>query len=160
MLASAAADSLRRLRAVIETTFCPLTLAQRARCAAAMRVRPAAEIPPLRDDPVRFSAESALVRRSSSDMRRVRSCSSCLSTEVRLAMADHCTRPGVAGGGGRLHGPAGGAPSFPRSRTGKPPLDEIQQCFQAHARIEHLGHILNPEPCFFACHSKSLDRAH
>jgi hypothetical protein len=52
-------------RAVIETTFSPLAFAQRARCAAAIRARPEAEILPLRDDPVTFKAESAFVRLSS-----------------------------------------------------------------------------------------------
>ena len=53
------------LRVVNETTFRPFTLAHLARCAAAIRERPAAEILPLRDDPFRLSAESALLSLSS-----------------------------------------------------------------------------------------------
>jgi hypothetical protein len=44
ILLRAAGDIVRPLRPTIETTFCPLLLAHRARWAAAMRARPAAEI--------------------------------------------------------------------------------------------------------------------
>jgi len=61
----AAGDIVRPLRAVIETTL-PLAFAQRARCAAAIRARPAVEILlPVLLLPTPFSAEIALLRRSS-----------------------------------------------------------------------------------------------
>jgi hypothetical protein len=44
MRAIAAADILRLLRLAIETTLCPWTFAQRARWAAAIRARPAADM--------------------------------------------------------------------------------------------------------------------
>jgi hypothetical protein len=61
-----AAGDILRLWAEMETTLFPLTLAQRARLAAEIRARPAADIvvlPVLLFEP--FSAESALLRRSS-----------------------------------------------------------------------------------------------
>ena len=62
----AAGDIVRPLRAVIETTL-PFAFAQRARCAAAIRARPAVEILllPVLLLPTPFSAEIALLRRSS-----------------------------------------------------------------------------------------------
>jgi hypothetical protein len=60
-----AAGDILRLWAEMETTFFPLALAQRARCAAAIRARPEGEILPLRDAPFVLRAESALVRPSS-----------------------------------------------------------------------------------------------
>jgi hypothetical protein len=57
-----AAGDILRLWPEIETTFFPWALAQRARCAAAIRARPAAEIAPLRDDPFTLSTQRALVR--------------------------------------------------------------------------------------------------
>jgi len=51
-----------RFGAAMETTFPALTFAQRARCAAAIRARPAADTPAPRDDPFAFSAASALLR--------------------------------------------------------------------------------------------------
>jgi hypothetical protein len=65
-----------RLCAVIETTLRPLTFAHRARWAAAILWRPAADMPLLRGAPFAFRAASALLRLSSSDVRRLRSCSS------------------------------------------------------------------------------------
>src|SRR6266850_2392947 len=82
----AAGDIVCPLRLAIDTTFCPLTFAQRARCAAAIRARPPADILPLRNDPLTFSADSALLTLSSCDLRRPRSCSSWLSTELRLVI--------------------------------------------------------------------------
>jgi len=58
-----AAGDIVLLRAVIETTFFPLSFAHLARCAAAIRARPAADIVllPVRL-PVPFSAVIALLR--------------------------------------------------------------------------------------------------
>jgi hypothetical protein len=55
----------RRLWVAIETTFGVFVFAHLARCAAAIRARPAAEIPRLLDAPLEFSADIALLRRSS-----------------------------------------------------------------------------------------------
>jgi hypothetical protein len=63
MLDRADADSLRRLPLVMVTIFCPFALAQRARCAAAIRARPPADMVLLRT--VVPSADSALLRLSS-----------------------------------------------------------------------------------------------
>jgi uncharacterized paraquat-inducible protein A len=49
---------------------------------------------PLRVLLVPVSAETALLSCSSRDDRRLRSCSSCLSAEVKLVMAANCTRCG------------------------------------------------------------------
>lgn len=66
MRAIAAADIVRLLRVAVGSTFCPLALAQRARCAAAIRARPAADIPPaIPWFPTDFSDEMALLRFSS-----------------------------------------------------------------------------------------------
>ena len=87
----AAADILGRFLEIIETTFGPLALAHRARCAAAIRARPAEEIVPLRLLLAPVSAETALLSCSSRNERRLRSCSNCVSAEVRLVMAANCT---------------------------------------------------------------------
>jgi hypothetical protein len=61
----AAADMVRFLRVGVDSALGPLTLAQRARCAAAIRARPAADIPPLRRTALTltpFNAEIALLR--------------------------------------------------------------------------------------------------
>ena len=60
-----ATGDIARFLEAIETTFRPLTFAQRARWAAATRARPAADILPLRVDPLPFSAESAVLRLAS-----------------------------------------------------------------------------------------------
>ena len=61
-----AAGDILRLWVEMETTFFPFTLAQRARCAAAIRARPAAEtVLPVRLLPAPFSADIALLRRAS-----------------------------------------------------------------------------------------------
>jgi hypothetical protein len=86
MRAIAAGDILCLLWLAIETTVCPLVLAHRARWAAAIRARPAAEI--LRVPPTVLPREvMALSIRWSCEERRLRSRSSCLSTKVRLVMA-------------------------------------------------------------------------
>jgi hypothetical protein len=78
MRAIAAADMVRFLRVgVVDSALGPLTLAQRARCAAAIRARPAADIPPLRRTALAltpFNAEIALLRMPSCVVRRLRSC--------------------------------------------------------------------------------------
>jgi len=75
MLASAVTDSLRRLRALIETTFCPLAFAHRARCAATIRARPAADrVLPVRNDTspfkgTSFTSQAAKLQRFATSIR-------------------------------------------------------------------------------------------
>lgn len=57
-----AAGDILRLWVDMEMTFCPLTFAHLARCAAAIRARPTAEIRRLRGAPFPLRAESALLR--------------------------------------------------------------------------------------------------
>ena len=78
MILLRAAGDNGRLVLLAADAFSPLALAQRARAAAAIRARPAADSLPLRPRELVLvpSAERALLRRSSCAARRLRSRSS------------------------------------------------------------------------------------